>query len=180
MRFSGGLPETPCGYGSTMRATKGLRAGLVALLSRLGTKVLLDAPCGDLNWISTVDFGRIEYIGVDVSEENLEAARKRAPDRDIRRVDIVAGSLPPADTVLCRDFLQHLPTTMAQQALANIAATGAKWLLATSHDVETNADIAEPGGFRPLNLRAAPFDLGSPEHVLEDGMGRIIGAWALR
>jgi hypothetical protein len=180
VKFTGGLPETACGYGSTLRATEGLRAALPALLARLGTEVLLDAPCGDLNWMSRVDLSGVVYIGVDTSDENLRVARTRAPDVAVGKKDIVAGPLPQVDTVLCRDFLQHLPTAMAQQALENIAATGAKWLLATSHDVEINEDIAEPGGFRPLNLSIAPFEMGAPVEVIDDGPGRIVGVWAQR
>jgi SAM-dependent methyltransferase len=141
--------------------------------------VLLDAPCGDLNWISTLDLGGVTYIGVDTSEANLSRARENAV-LDVRRADIVDGRLPEADTVLCRDFLQHLPNAMAQRALDNLASTGARWLLATSFDNEANADIADVGGFLPLNLTAPPFDLGEPQEAIPDGPGRIVGVWPLR
>jgi hypothetical protein len=179
VRFTGGLPETACGYGSTLRATETVRAQLPGLLARLGTEVLLDAPCGDLNWISQVDLSGICYIGIDTSDANLAAARARSPSLLFGKVDIVTGVLPMADTVLCRDFLQHLPTAMAQQALGNIIASGAEWLIATSHDAAENDDIPEPGGFRPLNLQIAPFNLGAPIEALPDGAGRILGVWRL-
>lgn len=180
MRFTGGLPETACGYGSTLRATENLRAELPALLKRLEVAVLLDAPCGDLNWISQLDLTGIDYIGVDTSEENLKTARERAPSLNVQKVDIIAGNLPRADAVLCRDFMQHLPTSLAEMALQNFMATGAKYLLATSHEAEVNEDIDELGGFRPLNLCIEPFELGEPIEAIEDGPGRILGAWALR
>jgi len=180
VRFTGGLPETACGFGSTLRATETLRAELPKLLARLGTEVLLDAPCGDLNWMSTVDVRGVRYIGIDTSEENLKAAKLRSPGLDLWRIDVVEQGLPLADTVLCRDFLQHLPTATAQRALENIRTTGAKWLLATSHEAEVNEDVDAPGGFRPLNLCIAPFDLGEPLETIDDGPGRIVGVWALR
>ena len=177
MRFVSGLPETPCGYGSTMAATSTLRDGLRQMLDRLGVKSLLDAPCGDFNWLATVDLDGLSYIGVDASADNLAVARARAPGRDFRFADIVRDPLPTADAVLCRDFLQHLPTAMAVEALGNITLSAPGWILATSHDNRANDDIAVPGGFRPLNLRAAPFWFPAPVESIEDGDGRIIGAW---
>lgn len=179
MKFTGGLPETPCGWGSTLRATERLRTELPALLARLGTHVLLDAPCGDLNWLSRVELAGVAYIGIDTSPENLAAARARCSFADLRCLDILADDLPAADTILCRDFLQHLPNAMARAVLARFAATGARWLLATSHDVAVNRDIAELGDFRPLNLAVEPFDLGEPVASIPDCEGRILGAWAL-
>lgn len=179
MRFTGGLPETACGYGSTMRATENVRAELPGLLARLGTKVLLDAPCGDLNWIAKTNLGGIVYIGVDASAENIATARRNAPARLVGIADALNDPLPPADTILCRDFLQHLPTAMALRALENFKATGAKWLIATSHDEDANEDIAEVGGFRPVNMSLPPFGLGEPVHSIADGPGRILGVWSL-
>jgi SAM-dependent methyltransferase len=177
MRFVSGLPETPCGYGSTIAATSTLRDNLRPLLDRLGITSLLDAPCGDFNWLATVDLEGVSYIGVDASPDNLAAARARAPGRDFRFADIVRDPLPTADAVLCRDFLQHLPTAMAVEALENITLSATGWILATSHDNRVNGDIAVPGGFRPLNLQAAPFWWPAPVESIEDGDGRIIGAW---
>jgi len=179
MRFSGGLPETPCGFGSTLQATEDLRRELPGLLARLRTKVLLDAPCGDRNWIADMDLGSIDYVGVDLSEANLAIARERSPHAALGTLDIVHGRPPVADTVLCRDFLQHLPTAMAQRALGNLSRSGARWLLATSHDNPVNEDIETVGDFRPLNLMIEPFNLGEPVESVDDGPGRILGVWDL-
>lgn len=180
MRFTGGLPETACGWGSTLAATEGLRKELPGLLERLGARVLLDAPCGDLNWMSQVQLGEISCIGVDREGDHLRRAGDRRPDWDFCWVDILTGPLPTGqDTILCRDFLQHLPDHLVLQVLANFAATGARWLLATSHDVAINRDIETVGDFRPLNLQAAPFDLGPPVEAIPDCDGRILGVWAL-
>ncbi len=179
MRFTGGLPETACGYGSTLAATERLRVSLPALLAVLEIRSLLDAPCGDLNWISRTDLGRVTYIGVDASEQNLATGRQRAPKMPTARLDVLFDPLPRMDAVLCRDFLQHLPDQMVQVALANIMASGARWLLATSHEADENEDIERPGDFRPLNLKIAPHGLGEPVEAIEDGPGRIIGVWRL-
>jgi 2-polyprenyl-3-methyl-5-hydroxy-6-metoxy-1,4-benzoquinol methylase len=149
------------------------------MLNRLGVKSLLDAPCGDFNWMATVDLNGLLYIGVDNSTTNLAIARSKAQNMDFRFADIVNDPLPTVDAVLCRDFLQHLPTSVAVKAFQNITKSNCSWLLTTSHNNPANGDIATAGGFRPLNLQAAPFFLPDPEYSIKDGLGRIIGVWRM-
>jgi len=176
MRFPGSLPETTCGAGSKLINTTRLRAELRPMLDRLGIKSIVDAPCGDFNWMRCVNLDGIDYIGLDNSPENIGRTRGLAPGRDFREFDIIAGKLPQADAVLCRDFLQHIPTAAAIKALSNMA--GSKWLIATSHDVKTNEDLKKPKRFRCLNLMKEPFCMGEPVDFIVDWPGRILGAWA--
>jgi SAM-dependent methyltransferase len=172
-RFSGGLPDTLCGTGSTLDATAELREALPALLSSLCVGVLLDAPCGDLYWISHVDLGDIAYIGADNSDEMLTAARHRNKTAVLRKLDIVNDALPPADAMLCRDFHQHLPNAMVDTALANFARSDITWLLATRHAGAPNEDIDVPGSFRPIDISTW---LGPP-HVEIPDAGRMLSVW---
>ncbi len=132
--------------------------------------------------MSETDLSDVDYIGCDL--DHLPAARAnaaRCTARTVRfvSIDIVGGSLPRADAILCRDFLQHLPNEMAAETLRNFGRSGAEWLLMTSHLNEVNDDIAEPGMFRPLNLMAEPFNMPEPAMMIADppGSGRIIGVW---
>jgi hypothetical protein len=114
--FTGGLPETHCGYGSTLKATENLRLFLPGLLRMLNVRTLLDAPCGDFNWMRKVVLDDIAYIGMDVDEENLADAREWSAADFINR-DVLTEPLPKADAWLCRDFLQHLPNAGVERAL---------------------------------------------------------------
>lgn len=180
MKFIGGLPETACGGGSTLAATEHLRGRLPATLRYLRVRSLLDAPCGDFNWMSRVNLGDITYVGADYSAQNLIAASNRSSSQVFHQLDIITDALPQADAMLCRDFHQHLPTEMAVAALRNFIASGTRWLLATSHSNEVNTDIAEAGDFRPINLMRAPFNFPKPVAAIDDppGSGRILGAWS--
>lgn len=152
MKFAGGLPETLCGSGSTLAATRDIRESLPSLLRILNVKILLDAPCGDMHWISHVDLSGIAYIGADISDENLAAARARNGTVVLHKMDIVSDPLPPADAMLCRDFHQHLPSAMVTQALQNFARSGIRKLIATRHHGAENIDLAQIGGFREIDL----------------------------
>jgi SAM-dependent methyltransferase len=173
MNWTGGWPETDCGAGSTLKATKGLRSELPELLKRLGVETLLDAPCGDCNWIRHVDLSGILYFGVDISPKLLGLARQRMPN--VKEGDIVKNAFPAFDAVLCRDFLQHLPTADALKVLANFSK--AKWLIATSHHADENKELETD--YRPLNLMKPPFNLPEPVEVIPDG-NRILGVWSLQ
>lgn len=180
--FTGGRPETPCGAGSTLTMTAYLRERLPGVLSSLSVMKLLDAPCGDLNWMQETDLAGIDYIGCDI--DHLTTARANASGFNaytvrLLEIDIINGTLPRADAILCRDFMQHLPNGMVFQTLENFQRTGAEWLLMTSHLNETNEDIDKPGDFRPLNMTAAPFNLPEPAMTIADppGSNRIIGVW---
>jgi hypothetical protein len=175
MSFVGGLPETRCGGGSTMEATKNVRAHLLGLLRDYGVKTLLDAPCGDCNWIAHTDLAGIRYIGIDFDAEHVAAATVRGFNAMLG--DIVNGHLPAADMMLCRDFLQHLPTAQVRQTIQNFKASNIPWLLATSHETSQNDDIERAGDFRPLNLMVRPLGFPDPVEKIEDGPRRILGLW---
>jgi hypothetical protein len=183
MRFTGGLPETVCGAGSTLETTEHLRGHLPGLLACLGVETLLDAPCGDANWIRYVNLRGIDYIGCDM--QHLDTATSRANEfraESVRffKIDILTGNLPRADAVLCRDFLQHLPTQLALRTIRNFVHAGMAWLLLTSFDNDENEDIDTIGAFRRLNLMAPPFEFPEPKYAVEDppDSGRFIGVWA--
>src|SRR3954453_15345012 len=59
-------PETRSGVGSTLDSTRAIRAKLPAALHTLGTRGLLDGPCGDFTWMERVDLDGIQYIGGDI------------------------------------------------------------------------------------------------------------------
>jgi len=62
--WSGGNKETRCGWGSTLEATKPIRAALPGLLEKYKIKSILDIGCGDLNWIHDL-INDIHYTGID-------------------------------------------------------------------------------------------------------------------
>lgn len=186
MLFSAGRPETLCGAGSTLENTVSIRAWLPSIFQELKIKSLLDAPCGDFNWMSHTDLSWIDYCGVDFDAEHIAVAARRysapgyAPkSKRLFELDIAYDELPRADLVLCREFLQHLPNEHVGQVIQSFRDSGSEWFLATSHDNEFNTDIPVAGMFRPLNLTKAPFQLPSARQSVEDqpGSGRILGLW---
>ncbi len=113
-----------------------LRSELPAVLTRLGVRNLVDAPCGDCNWRQHLEIDLDAYIGVDIVPALIEDNRRRYRHFNwkFEVADLIKDPLPTADAVLCRDALIHLSLADISRALSNIRRSGAKYLLATSHE----------------------------------------------
>jgi len=174
-----GCDASVSGTGSTAEETANLRASIPPLLAEVGARSLLDIPCGDFGWLSSVEL-RIDYTGADIVAELVERNRARygRPDRRFLCVDLTAGPLPASDVVLCRDCLVHLSYDNIQRALLQIRRSGARWLLTTSFvGVSQNRDI-EDGDWRPLNFELPPFGFGAPDRILPENCLEGGGAYS--
>ena len=83
------------GYVTTMRT---YTDALPALVKELGVRSLLDAPCGDFNWMRHVDLDGVEYTGGDVVPELVARNRELygAAGRRFVTLDLTRDPLPPA------------------------------------------------------------------------------------
>lgn len=181
-----GSRESRSGPGSAGNQTAVLREELPRLLRRLGVTTLLDLPCGDANWISSIPLPGVDYLGADLVPEVIERNRVRhgAPHRfDV--LDLLTSPLPPADLLLCRDCLVHLSFTDVQRAIANIRQSPVTWLLTTTFPAQSRNDEIITGDWRPINLEQAPFTLPAPDLLLnercteQDGLfaDKSLGLW---
>jgi hypothetical protein len=168
-----GSQESGSGTASELRATENIRKWLPDALRRLGARSLLDAPCGDWNWMQQVDLsGLDEYYGVDVVPPVIEANRAEfgGPHRHFAVADLTSDPLPAADAILCRDTLVHVSYQDAAKILANFAATGAKWLLLNTYpEVTRNRNQFTGHRWRRLNFRLEPFGFPEPVETMPDG-----------
>lgn len=165
-----GSQETISGRGSSLAYTAPLRNALPDLLERLGVGVLVDAPCGDFNWMSNVDLKGIQYIGIDIVPEIIERNQSLYPDKEFVVADITLTELPQADLLITRDCLFHLPFKSIADWMERVRESAPAWLLVTSNVNPRNFDIDRPGRYRPVNLLADPFRFTPPipDHVIAD------------
>jgi hypothetical protein len=177
------------GPGSDLEQTASLREQLPLLLAQLNVRILLDAPCGDYGWMSTVTLpaGVEEYIGVDIVPQLVHQSTQRYGDplHTFLCRDLCQDSLPRADLVLCRDCLVHLSYADIAAALAHLRATGAHYLLTTTFPGHPfNRDITT-GGWRTLNFEAPPFSWPAPLQRIGEGTtqagytDKSLGLWSL-
>jgi hypothetical protein len=155
-----GGQESRSGVGSSLAQTAVIRKMIPVLVSELGIRVLLDAPCGDFHWRRHVQLPDIKYVGSDVVSELIDENRRRyaGPAREFVCLDMACDQLPPADMILCRDCLVHLPFEQSLDILRNFRRSGARYVLMTTFpNTMENADLSREGVWRPLNLQAPLF-----------------------
>lgn len=159
--------ESVSGVGSTLAYTENLRKELPKMLADFSIQSIVDAPCGDFNWMRHVLADSSQtYIGLDVVGELIALNQsKYASDRiSFEQKDITKDPLPKADLMICRDCLFHLSNSAIKLILGNFLAADIKYLFTTTHINQrkfTNQDI-RLGGFRLIDLYAAPFHFPAP------------------
>ncbi len=163
--------ESASGVGSTLVATETLRCLLPAILKALDVQVLLDAGCGDLNWIKRIPLHIEHYIGVDIVEDLIQKNTNTYPYDWVQFLclDITHDNLPASDLILCRDCLQHLSFEDIKSAINNFKKSGATYLLATTYVnlLENKHDI-KSGWFHVVNLMKAPYNFPEPIFAFDE------------
>ena len=166
-----GDAESLSGPGSSQRRGADFLHELIALFDRLAVRSIVDAPCGDFNWMRHVLAHRdLSYAGVDIVDA-LIAGNLRSHASSNRRflcADMTRAELPEGDLVLCRDGLVHLSFADARAAVRNFQRSGSRYLLATTFVARsTNTDVTT-GGWRVLNMEAAPFCFPAPLALVDE------------
>lgn len=176
-------PESRSGVGSRMDETVAIRQELPGLLRELQIRSMLDAPCGDMNWMRHLDLGGVEYTGADIVPQLIADNTQRFPQYRFRLLDLVTGPVPAADLVLCRDCLVHMSLRDATRALRNIINSGSKYLLTTTFEMEAPHDDIIIGWHR-INLQKPPFSLPKPMRLIDElsteQTDKRLGLWDLR
>jgi hypothetical protein len=161
-------PESVSGGGSEMQNTKVIRKELPVLIQKFNIKSILDLPCGDYNWMKSVDLSNVSYIGADIVEPLIKKNKELYNEIDFRLLDLTKDILPKVDLIFVRDCLGHLSNDNVLLALKNCKESGSKYLLATSFTKwDFNPDIKD-GGWKCINLMISPFNLNPIYLINED------------
>jgi hypothetical protein len=164
-----GSTESISGAGSEIRNTKNIRNQIKNIINKYNIKTILDAPCGDFNWVKLIVDDQLKYIGADIVESLILKNINNYKSKNINFVtlDITKDKLPDADLMLCRDCLIHLSNLNIKKFIQNFKNSKIKYLLLTSYEEKKdvlnfkNKDIQD-GDYRSLNLLKPPFRLPNP------------------
>ena len=184
-----GDEESVSGPGSNLTRTAKLRRELPVLLQEIGTRTLLDAPCGDFNWMKDTQLGVEQYIGADVVPDLIARNQQLYADDKTQFVllDLTRDKLPRVDVILCRDCLIHFSYRHIAAAIRNFKRSGSTYLLTNSYPAWSSNENIRTGGFRPLNLTLQPFKFPQPLRQIHEKLpeeeaefyDKILGLWKL-
>ncbi|MCC6264034.1 MAG: class I SAM-dependent methyltransferase [Bryobacterales bacterium] len=175
-----GSDESISGSGSALEQTAAIRAQLPVLLRELNVASMLDLPCGDFSWMRAVDLSGVKYWGGDIVSELIMQHQKEfgGTGRRFSVLDLTRDPLPEVDLVFIRDCLVHLSSKHIRDAVANLKASGSRWLLTTTFPEHAENREIEDGDWRLLNLERAPFHFPPPVALLNEGCTEHEGAFA--
>jgi hypothetical protein len=180
-RIWGGVKQTiqSSGPGSTWGATNDIREILDHVISYIKKQTgksritLLDAPCGDMMWMSRFLANRsdVEYTGVDIVPDLINSHKVTYANQTKWRFikqDVVKTTINKSyDLIHTRHMTQHLTTSDTLRVLKHFSDSGSLFLLATTYpDKTANTDLVGEGRksyrFRTQNLQTPPFSLHPP------------------
>lgn len=157
--------ESVSGSGSAIESTGMMQGVLDRAIARTGARTLLDAPCGDFNWMRHIALpAGTQYIGGEIVGELAVKLQDEhgSAERRFVHLDIATDPLPDADLWLCRHVLFHLSNADIAAVLRNFARSNVGYLLADDFAFANNDADIQSGGFRFYNLRKPPFALPRP------------------
>lgn len=168
-----GDPESRSGTGSGLAATEKIRAGLLDAIDRLNVNTIIDAPCGDFYWLSTLNLAErlTWYKGLDIVPQVIAQNQKLWGNEAIsfETADLAKRVPPQADLILCRHLLIHLMFADCLRVLCNFKNSGSRFLMITNQpDNPRNAEINFTGSYRPINLSLPPFNFPQPLFAIDD------------
>ena len=168
--------ESLSGPGSTLNNTRNLRNKLNKIIKKYKIKSILDAPCGDCNWVKLIlKKNKIKYIGVDIVEECINNNKKKFKNNNLKfkQMDITRMKLPNTDLFICRDFMFHLSYKDTFNFLKNIKNMKSKFILISNHsksfeDSILNKNI-KSGDFKKINFFKEPYNFSQNyEMIIKD------------
>ena len=151
------------GTGSTVESTKLYVVFLQEFLRENNIKTVVDVGCGDWTFSQFINWNGIDYVGYDVVKSLVDENNKKFGNAHCRFVhgNALDIDLPPADLLICKDVLQHLPTLDIKRFLQQCKKF--KHCLITSgvyfvSETGSNRNI-QAGRFRMLDLTVSPFNV---------------------
>jgi SAM-dependent methyltransferase len=184
-----GDPESVSGPGSSLERTIKLRNELPILLDEIGVRTLLDAPCGDFNWMKHTPLNVEQYIGVDVIPEIITRNQSLYANERTRFVflDLTRDELPCVDVILCRDCFIHFSNRHIAAAIKNFKRSRSTYLLTNTYPAWRRNKNIQTGDFRYLNLLLPPFSFPPPLRQIDEKFpeeqaqyfGKTLAIWKL-
>jgi len=191
--WGGGLGSGP---GSALTFTTHIRCYMHNLILAFNIQTIIDAPCGDLWWMSYFlsEHPNLNYIGVDIVPAVINH-HKDVHSRHNR--EFYVGDLTNTQMfsnikanskvwkgntmIMTRHAIEHNKAADQIVILKNIHDSKANYFFGTSHvDTHVQQFTDKSGGFSAANFRLAPYNLPPPiEYMYEQSKEVYMGFWTL-
>lgn len=171
--------ESSSGIGSEIKNTKEVLKAIKLVIKEYKIKSIIDIPCGDFNWMSSLDMKNIDYKGFDIVRSVIKENKKhKKPNVNFYYSDIINSELPKADLMFVRDCLVHFSFEDIKKSIFRIKQSKSNYLLSTSFvNLEKNTDIYT-ADWRPINLEKEPFNFPKPIITINEECDEMDGIYS--
>lgn len=181
-----GSDESFSGVGSEKKNTIITVQIINKLIKEFAIQSILDAPCGDYNWIKAALPQELNYTGIDIVPEMISDLNETfgSPTRTFLQRDLVLKEIiiPAVDLIICRDLLVHLTFQEGTRVLDNFKRSGSRYLLVTSFEGPNRTSIKNQEltlnygdfGWRPLDLRSDPYNCSNVIEVYTEETPEVL------
>ena len=156
--------ESRSGIGSEIKNTKEVLKALEHFIKEFKIKSIIDIPCGDYNWMSSMDMRNLKYQVHDIVKQLITDNKKKFNNSNISffHSDITNSKLGKADLMLVSECLVHFSFEDIKKSIFRIKQSRSKYLMTTSFvNVDKNMDIYS-ADWRPINLEKDKFNFPKP------------------
>ena len=172
--------ESSSGIGSEIKNTKEVLKAIKLVIKEYKIKSIIDIPCGDFNWMSSLDMENIDYKGFDIVRSVIKENNKKykKPNVNFYYSDIINSELPKADLMFVRDCLVHFSFKDIKKSIFRIKQSKSIYLMTTSFvNLKTNSNIFT-GNWRPINLEKKPFNFPEPIITINENCEEMNGIYS--
>ena len=167
------------GPGSSSHQTQLIRENLPRLIETYQFRSILDAPCGDFQWMGDVVAStNVNVIAIDIVptliSHNIQKYHNLS-SVTFQCADLTTLVFPNSDLWVCRDLFFHLSFEDIRSTLKQFVDSEVEFMLVTNHCQSLNPDLSEnidikSGSFRLLDLALPPFGFPAPLESIIDSV----------
>ena len=172
--------ESSSGIGSEIKNTKEVLRAIKLIIKQYKIRSIIDIPCGDFNWMSSLDMENIDYKGFDIVQSVIKENNKKyiKPNVNFYYSDIINSELPKGDLMFVRDCLVHFSFEDIKKSIFRIKQSKSTYFLSTSFaNLKKNTDIYT-GDWRPINLEKEPFNFPKPIITINEECDEMDGIYS--
>ena len=172
--------ESRSGIGSEIKNTKEVLRAIKLIIKQYKIRSIIDIPCGDFNWMSSLDMENIDYKGFDIVQSIIKENNKKYIKHNVNFYysDIINSELPKGNLMFVRDCLVHFSFEDIKKSIFRIKQSKSTYLLSTSFaNLKKNTDIYT-GDWRPINLEKEPFNFPKPIITINEECDEMDGIYS--
>ena len=128
-------------------------------------KSVIDFGCGDWQFSQYIDWGNVNYLGLDVVDSVIENNKKQFPEYSFISDTTVFPYLEGRELILIKDVIMHWPNKEIESFLDKLITYNIKILLVNESGQATNRRLKKVGGFSNIDYDKFPLNKYNSELI---------------